>query len=174
MEVKRKSRILGLDIMAVLLTLLLLWACEALGAWGALLLPLALFPLCLLTAERRWVALGIAYLLPAVLIALLPFSHIAWFGFVFVCGWYAPVRRLLGRVRAGWQGSLIAFGLCNAGLILGWAVLLLFGANLLAGVDPFWIVVVLFLTEIGCLLLDVAYQLFTRLWFRRLKRFLLV
>ena len=159
--------------MATLLTLLLLWAAAALGGWGVPLLALVLFPLCVLTAERRWIALALAVLLPAALLLFLPFSHYAWFGFVAVVGWYAPVRCRLMRVRAGWQGSLIAFGLCNAGLTLGWAVLQLFGANLLAGVDPFWIVVVLFLTEIGCLLLDVFYQLFMRLW-ARTKRFLLV
>ena len=173
MEVKRQNLHIGLDAMATLLTLLLLWAAEALGGWGVPLLALVLFPLCVLTAERRWIALALAVLLPAALLLFLPFSHYAWFGFVAVVGWYAPVRCRLMRVRAGWQGSLIAFGLCNAGLALGFGALLLLGANPLAGTDPLRIVAMAFGIEIGCLLLDVFYQLFMRLW-ARTTRFLLV
>lgn len=157
-----------------LLTLLLLWACESLGGWGALLLPLVLLPLCVLCAERQPVAYSLAVLLPGALILLLPFVHYAWFGFAFVLSWFAPARRMLDKTCSVVKGGLLSLALCNAGLVLGLAALRLLGARLFEGLDPLAVVLILFGAEIECLLLDVAFHLFSRLWTRRLRRFLMV
>ena len=174
MEQRKQKLLIGLDLSMTLLCLLLLWGCEALGAGGAAMLPFVLLPLCALTAERRWVGYPIAVLGTAALILFLPFIHIAWFGFVAVLSWYAPVRRLLDRKLSVVKGGLLALGLCNAGVLLGLFGLSLLGAHPLGEIDPLGIVLIAFGAEIGFLLLDVAYQLFTRLWTLHLRRAVLV
>lgn len=174
MEVRTKNLSFGVGCAMTLLTLLLLWACESLGGWGALLLPIVLLPLSILCAERQPVAYALAVLLPGALILLLPFMHYAWFGFAFVLSWYAPVRRMLEKTCSVVKGGLLALALCNAGLVLGLAALRLLGAHPLMDLDPLAVVLILFGAEIECLLLDVAFHLFTRLWTRRLRRALMV
>lgn len=166
---KRKIAVM-LDCMHILAALLLLWACEALRLWGVLLLPLCLLPLSALTADRRWAAYAVAAALTAGLILLLPLPHYAWFDFVFVLSWYAPVRRLLMRRLDVIKGGLLAFGLCLLGAVLGLGVLLLTGARPLAGLSPVWLVALVFAALIRFLLYDAAYQLFTKLWTRVLRK----
>ena len=174
MEPRKRRIAVWLDGMQMLLTLLLLWACEALRGWGACLLPVCLLPLAALTADRRWIAYPLAVVLAAALILFLPLPHYAWFGFVFVLSWYAPVRRLLTQKLDVVKGGLAAFGLCNLGAALGLGVLLLLGARPLAGLSPLLLIVIGFGSEITFLLCDVAYQLFTKLWMRVFKKALSV
>ena len=174
METRKRHLWFGLDCCTALLCLLLLWGMESLGGWGALLLPFALLPLCVSVAEKRWIGYALAVLLPGALLLFLPFSHVAWFGFAAVLSWYTPVRRLLDRKLSVVKGGLLALALCNAGLLLGLLALGLIGAHPLADLDPLVIVLITFAAEIECLLFDVAYHLFTRLWTRGLRRKLLV
>lgn len=170
MEPKRRNIAVMTDCMHILLTLLLLWACEALRLWGVLLLPLCLLPLTALCTDRRWVAYPVAVLLAGGLILAMPLPHYAWFGFVTVLSWYAPVRRLLVRKTDVIRGGLAAFGLCVLATALGLWGLWLLGANPFAGMAPPVLVVLAFTALIGFLLYDVAFQLFAKLWTRVLKK----
>lgn len=164
----------GLDCMMVLLTLILLWSAEAIGMLGVLLLPLMVLPASVLTEENRYAALLFNTVLPAVLILFLPFPHFAWFGFVAVIGWYAPVRALLSRIRMEWFGNLLAFLLANAGIAIGFFVLFLIGVQPFSGLDPFWLVLVIIGIELEILLTEIIYQIFGNLYQTHLRRFLLV
>lgn len=174
MERRAKTLYFGIDCMMPLLSLLLLWAAEALRGWGVLLLPLLLLPACVLTIERRYFALAINYLLPVVLVLVLPFSHYHWFLYAAILGIYAPLRALWARVRADWLGSLLTFLTCNALLLLWLLLLSRISVHPLAALSPVFRILAVLALEIGLLLCDVAYQLFCRIYRKRLRRRLFV
>ena len=150
MEIRTQKLHSALGWMQLLLTLLLLWGAEALGGFG------------------------VSILLPAALILLLPFSHYAWFGFVTVVSWYAPVRTALLRLKSMRAQSLWALLLCNVGAGIGFAILFLLGANPLSALDPFWLALLITGIELLFLLFEVVFWLFRKLYQARLRRFLLV
>ena len=212
--------------MALLLTLLLLWGMEALGGWGVALLPLTLPALCVLTWERRYgalllcvlvpaavilalpflhyawfgfmtvvswyapvrtallklravwaqtvIALLLCVLVPAAVILALPFLHYAWFGFMTVVSWYAPVRTALLKLRAVWAQTVIALLLCNVGLAAGFVLLHLLGAHPLGGLDPAELSVLFLGIELLCVALDLAFTLLRRAYPRHIRRWLFV
>ena len=160
--------------MALLLTLLLLWGMEALGGWGVALLPLTLPALCVLTWERRYGALLLCVLVPSAVILALPFLHYAWFGFVTVVSWYAPVRTALLKLRTVWAQTVIALLLCNVGLAAGFVLLHLLGAHPLGGLDPAELSVLFLGIELLCVALDLAFTLLRRAYPRHIRRWLFV
>lgn len=172
----RNDRILylGLDLMLILLTLLLLWAAEAAGPLGVLVLPALIIPSSMLTIEKRLPALLLGYLIPSIMILFLPFPHFAWFGFVFACGWYAPVRELLSRIRTVWIGNVLALLAVNIGVTSGFFFLSLIGINPLSDLDPFWMILLILGIELEAVLFDIVYQLFCDLYLNTLRRLILV
>ena len=172
----RNDRILyiGLDCMMSLLTLLLLWVAESVGALGVLLLPLLIIPASVLTCEKRIPALIINYLLSSILILFLPFPHYSWFGFVFAAGLYAPVRELLSRIRTVWIGNLIAIVAVNAGIALGIGFLSNIGISPFVNLDPFWLVLLILGIELEIILFDIVYLLFTDFYLKTIRRNILI
>ena len=172
----RNDRILyfGLDLMLILLTLLLLWSAEAAGPLGVLFLPVLIIPSSVLTIEKRIPALLLNYLIPSIMILLLPFPHFAWFGFVFAAGWYAPVRELLSRIRTVWISNVLALLAVNIGVAAGFFFLSRIGINPFSSLDPFWIVLLILGIELEAVLFDIVYQLFCNLYLNTLRSLILV
>lgn len=159
--------------MCALLALLLLCAAEVTG-WFALLfsLPLALcmLPLC---EERLTVFAILCDVLIAAIVLALPVPHFAWLAFVCVLAPYIPLRHAMRNMNNPHLSVLLPIG-----LVLLWTVLVFFGL--------YWIGVNLFimfpplitaLIALGVLfflfILDIAYQLFLKVYRNRLRRFLL-
>ena len=174
METRTQKLQTGVAWVALLLCPILLWSAEALGGWGVLLLPLLVLPLGMLVWEQRYGMYVLTVLLTAALILALPFLHYAWFGFVTVLSWYAPVRSLLSRIKTPRVGSLLALLFCSLGFAAGMLLLHLIGAHPLAGLDPFWLALLFTGVLIGFALLDACYLLFHRFYTRKLRKFLMV
>jgi hypothetical protein len=159
--------------MTALLLLLLLWAAESVG-WFALLflLPIALLavPLC---EEGLYAWLVAIDLLVAAAVLFLPAPHYAWLAFVCVLAPYVPVRHALRGMKRSYHATLL-----TVLIVTVLSALVLYGLSLL-GVHPYteWNLPQCAYAILGfflfLFLLDAGYQLYLRLYRKRLRRFLL-
>lgn len=159
--------------MCALLALLLLCAAEVTG-WFALLffLPIALCmqPLC----EERLTRYAILCdLVIAAIVLALPVPHYAWLAFVCILAPYVPLRYAFRNLKNPRLATLVPIG-----IVLLWAALVTVGL-LFLDVHLFTVFppLVTALFALGTLfilfLLDIAYQLFSKVYQTRLRRFLL-
>lgn len=159
--------------MCALLALLLLCAAELTGWFAPLFfLPLAVCmqPLC----EERLTRYAILCdLVIAAIVLALPVPHYAWLAFVCILAPYVPLRHAFRGLKNTRLATLVPIG-----IVLLWTTLVTVGlyfldVHLLTVLPP--LVTALF--ALGVLfflfLLDIAFQLFSKAYQKRLRRFLL-
>lgn len=170
----KPSKKLSLAGMVIALNTLSIYASETLPFARFIFAFVCSLFIFVLVRESLFASAWLCFLATAVLTFFILPNRLTWFFYVALLGHFGIVRQFLcNKVNVSWLRSILLVIYCNIGCALaGYALFALAGVNLLGMVEGYPLVLVIILAQICFFVLDIIYNLCTKIYNRRIREHL--
>lgn len=169
------TRKLAICAMVTALSVLFLYASEAVSYARLICLFLVAFTMHIPTREGQYGYCWISFFATAIISFFILPSRISWFFYVAVVGHYAIIHRLIyNGVNVGWLKSLLMLLYCNIGsAVLIYLLYLFFEIDPYSLLPDYPLAICIIVLELCFLFLDLAFNICSKLYEKRLRPFLM-
>lgn len=172
----KTSKKIALSGMVVALNTVFLYASETIPFTQFIFAFLSSLFVYVLVSEGLFVFSWLSFLATALLTFLILPSRTSWFFYVGLIGHFGIVRQFLcDKVNTGWVRSILLVLYCNIGCALASFILFkVAGVNILTLLPNINVILLVIVAEICFFLLDIIYNICTKFYNRRLRKWLVV